>query len=411
MYPNIDIEFENGNLAQVVDTPDGVGGLLASAVAVADKFALNTAYMVKSMVDVAALGILPDVNNYRLYKTLKEFYAEAGEGTELWLMGFAKTQKVSDWFTSDPGTGKAPAEKLLDAANGKLNFIMTSFSPTGDYVVTLETGIDSDVFVAANLAQLLAENYTKKYYAPLFAIIEAYAFNGNKVVLSDLLQRDWNRVMIMIGDSEKRTGVPVSNGAAVGIVGGRFAKIQVHQNIGRLLDGPTANLKAYIVDTPAELYDFGALNDKGYVTFRNHVRKSGYYFVDDHLACPIADDYHMAARRRVIDKAYRLGYDALLPFLLDSNNVLPNGTIDPIYASTIENAVETLIFQQMSANDELSYNPKNAKDRGVIFRLDLTHNVTSTSKIKIRQFQVASKGYNKFFQVPLGFVPVTSNTN
>ena len=78
MLPGINIEFQNGQLGQVVDLPDGVSGLLASAVAVGTTFLLNTPYQIRSMVDVAALGIIPDVHNYKLYKTLKEFYAEAG---------------------------------------------------------------------------------------------------------------------------------------------------------------------------------------------------------------------------------------------------------------------------------------------------------------------------------------------
>ena len=409
MLPGINIEFQNGQLGQVVDLPDGVSGLLASAVAMGTTFLLNTPYQIKSMVDVAALGIIPDVNNYRLYKALKEFYAEAGEGTELWLMGFAKTTKVSDWFTLDVVTGKAPVEKLLDAANGKLKFLWTAFSPSEAYVVTLNDSIDSDVMVAVNLAQILSENYTSKKYAPFFTIIEGYAFDGNKATLGDLTTASFNRVMIALGDTETRTGATASKGAAVGIIAGRFAKIQVHVNIGKVRDGALTNLTAFILDTPAESYDVEALHDKGYVTFRQHTGKSGYFFTDDPLACEIADDYHYAARRRVIDKAYRLAYTATLEFLLDDNDVLNDGTISPIYAATVENEVESLIFKKMTAQGELSFDPADAKDRGVICKVDLTHNVTSSSKLKIAKLQVKTKGTNRWIDVPLGFVPVTSN--
>jgi hypothetical protein len=409
MLPGINIEFQNGQLGQVVDLPDGVSGLLASATAVGTTFLLNTPYQIKSMIDVAALGIIPDVNNYRLYKALRDFYAEAGEGTELWLMGFVKTTKVSDWFTLDVVTGKAPVEKLLDAANGKLKFLWTAFSPSEAYVVILDDSIDSDVMVAVNLAQILAENYTTKKYAPFFTIIEGYAFDGNKVALGDLSTASFNRVMIVLGDTEKRTGVTASKGAAVGIIAGRLAKIQVHVNVGKVRDGALTNLTAFILDTPAESYDIEALHDKGYVTFRQHTGKSGYFFTDDPLACEIADDYHYAARRRVIDKAYRLAYTATLDFLLDDNDVLNDGTISPIYAATVENEVESLIYKQMTANGELSFDPNDSKDRGVICKVDLTHNVTSTSKLKISKLQVKTKGTNRWIDVPLGFVPVTSN--
>lgn len=409
MLPGINIEFQNGQLGQVVDLPDGTSGLLASASAVGTTFLLNTPYQIKSMVDVAALGIIPDVNNHVLYKTLKEFYEEAGEGTELWLMGFAKTTKVSDWFTLDVGTGKAPVEKLLDSANGKIRMLFTAFSPTASYVVTLVGAIDGDVMVATNLTQQLAENYTSSKYAPFFTIIEGYAFSGDKVALTELSTASFNRVMIALGDTEKRTGTSASKGAAVGIIAGRFAKISVHVNIGKVRDGALSNLVAYILDTPAEQYDVEALHDKGYVTFRQHTGKSGYFFTDDPLACEVADDYHYASRRRVIDKAYRLAYTACLEFLLDDNTVNNDGTLSPIYAGIIENEVESLIYNQMTINGELSYDPNDAKDRGVICKMDLTNNVTSTSKLKFSKLQVKTKGTNRWIDVPLGFVPVTSN--
>lgn len=409
MLPGINIEFQNGQLGQVVGLPDGTAGILASAAAVGTTFLLNTPYQIKSMVDVAALGIIPDVNNHVLYKTLKEFYDEAGEGTELWLMGFAKTTKVSDWFTLDVLTGKAPVEKLLDSANGKIRMLFTAFSPSAAYVVTLVGAIDGDVIVATNLAQQLAENYTASKYAPFFTIIEGYAFDGDKVALADLSTASFNRVMIALGDTETRTGTTSAKGAAVGIIAGRFAKISVHVNIGKVRDGALSNLVAFILDKPAEQYDVEALHDKGFVTFRQHTGKSGYFFTDDPLACEVADDYHYAARRRVIDKAYRLAYAACLEFLLDDNTVNNDGTLSPIYAGIIENEVESLIFKQMTANGELSFDPADAKDRGVICKMDLTNNVTSTSKLKFAKLQVKTKGTNRWIDVPLGFVPVTSN--
>lgn len=409
MLPGINIQFQNGQLGQVVDLPDGTAALLVSAVAVTSKFELNTVYQIKSMQDVAALGIIPDVNNHVLYKTLKEFYAEAGEGTELWLMAFAKSVPVSDWFKLDVTTGKAPAEKLLDAANGKIRMVFTAYSPTLPYTPTLAGGIDEDVMIAANLAQQLADNYTATKYAPFFTIIEGFAFDGDKVALTDLSTGSFNRVMIVLGDTEKRTGTSASFGSAVGIVAGRFAKVQVHTNIGKVRDGALSTLVAFVLDTPAEQCDVEALHDKGYVSFRQHTGKSGYFFTDDPLACEIQDDYHFASKRRVIDKAYRLVYAAALEFLLDDSTVNNDGTLSPIYAAVIENEVESLIFKQMTVTGELSYDPNDPKDRGVICKMDLTNNVTSTSKLKFAKLQVRPKGTNRWMDIPLGFVPVTSN--
>lgn len=408
-FPKIDIRFQNGQLGQVLPFPDGLCGFVASAVAVAGKFQLNTAYQVKSMVDVAALGIIPDVNNYKLYKTLLEFYEQAGEGTEIWLMGFAKTTKVSDWYTLDVDTGKAPVHKLLDAANGQIRCIVNAFSPDGDYELEIEDALDIDVWTAISKANILTVAYAESKYAPAIVLFEGYGFTGVKEDLPDTAEMNFGRCQVLIGDSEKRTGPTASKGAAIGALAGKYASIQVHVNIGKVRDGALSLQEAYILDTPAELYDCEALHDKGFVTFRMHTTKAGYFFSDDPMLCPVADDYHYGTRRRTIDKAYRLGYQALLDFLLDDNTVNSNGTIDPFYAKTVENAVESLIFSQMTANGELSFDSTNPKDRGVICQVDLTHNVTSTSKLKLAKFQVKTKGTNRFIDVPLGFVPVTSN--
>src|SRR5690606_7586055 len=122
-------------------------------------------------------------------------------------------------------------------------------------------------------------------------------------------------------------------------------------------------------------------------------------------------DYHYLTHRRVIDKAYRLAYAASLDFLLDDNDVMPNGAVNPIYAKTFENALESLIYAQMTINGELSQDTTDPKDRGVICRVDLAHNVVSTGELKIAQLQVRPKGYNRYINIPLGFVAVTTNNN
>lgn len=408
MLPGVDIEFQNGQLGTVLNRPDGVFGVLASAVAVSTTFLLEKDYEVKSMLDVAALGILPSVGNYRLYKFLEEFYNEVGDGTALWIMGFANTKKVSDLFTPDVTTQKTPAEKLLDAANGAISGLFVSFDPSVAYVPTLETAIDADVLLALPKAQLLADAYTKKEYAPIFVYLEGYAFSGDKSTLVDLTTKDYNRVGVMIGDSQKRTGAVPSKGAAIGILAGRLASQSVQVNPGRVRDGAIKSTTAFIVDVPVELYDVGSLHDKGFVTLRNHKRKSGYYFSDGPLACAPDDDYHYIPQRRVIDKAYRLAYDALVEFTLDDLDVNNNGTLQALSGTIIEQAVIAKIFSEMTVEGELSYDSSDPSDKGVICKVDLTQNVTSTSTIKIKQLQVRSKAYARFIDVPLGFVPITN---
>lgn len=403
MLPGISIEFQNGNLGQITSTADGVFGLLASAVEVTDTFELEKAYQIRSMKDVALMGIKPDVDNYVLHKTLREFYAEAGEGTELWLMGIDKAKPVSSWFKPNEETGVSVAKDLLNAAKGKLSALFTCYDPSA--TVTIENGLDADVFEAMSLAQQLSEDYTKEYYSPFIVLLEGYGFTGDKIALPDLKESGFNRVGIVIGDSKSSLTEPKGKGASIGVIAGRLAKIQVSINIGRVRDGALKPLQMFIGETPVEQFDVTALHDKGYITFRFHQGRSGYFISDDPLATSENDDYRYISRRRTIDKAYRLVYATLLDFLLDSAQVMPNGAINPIYAKVIENAVESAIQTSMTANSELSNDSTNPNDRGVICRVDLDHNLVSTGEIKMTA-QVRPLGYNRFINVELGYMPI-----
>lgn len=402
MLPGINIKFSNGNIGTVVPTADGVFGLLASAVAVADTFALNTPYVLKGMTDVANLGIVPDVNNYVLYKWLSEYYAEAGEGQELWLMGFPKTDIMSDWFTPDVTTGKTPAEKLLDAANGRLSGVFTCFSPDENYVLTEEDELDADVAVARTKAQTLAENYTSIKFAPFFTILEGYGFTGDQIGIASLLEETNDRTGVFIGNTEPRTGDVSIIGASSSVLAGRLADTQVQENPGKVKLGALKNQKAYIVDEPVETYDVETLHDKGYITFRTHVRRAGYFFSDSPLATPISDDYHYIERRRVIDKAFRLAHNIASNEILNDFDLTNEGKIDPIYAKDVEGRIETEIFTQMTQRNELSRDKSKQDDLGVQAAFNLDANVAQTNRIEM-VLKVRPRGTARWYDITLGY--------
>lgn len=401
MIPGISIEFQNGNLGTVVPSPDGCFGLVVNAVAVGSTFELYKAYVLKGMSSVASLGIIDSIDNHRLYKALKEFYAEAGEGTELWLMGVDRSLAMSAVFTLD-GSGTAPLDILTNSANGKLRGVLQVFNPLSTYTPTIVDGLDQEVVATISAAQLYAENYTAVKYAPFFVIIEGYAFTGDVTDVPDLLLRSDNRVGVLIGDTETRTGTTASNGSAIGVIGGRLAKNQVQVNIGRVRDGEVKASTIYYLDAKAELFDIASLHDKGYITFRTHQAKSGYFFTDDPLATEIADDYHYLSRRRVVDKAYRIAYVTGLNYLLDNEILNNDGTISPFYASSMEAHIEREIATQMTANGELSSDQTNKDDLGCRVVIDKTANVASTSNLPA-VIHLKPVGYNRWLTFQLGF--------
>lgn len=250
--------------------------------------------------------------------------------------------------------------------------------------------------------QNFAENYTQKKYAPLFIITEWYDFDGDVIALPDLTTYTHNRVGVLIGDTEQRTVGTPSKGAATGLLGGRLSKIGVHQNPGKPIDGPVSADKVYIVDEQAEDFDVEALHDKGYMTFTTHTNKSGYYFTHGILATGIKDDYRHITRRRTIDKVYRIVYDVLVDELLKEVPVTRQGTISPVYAKTLEGQIMNRIYNQMTANNELSFDQSDKNDKGCIAKVNTEKNFLASGTLEVT---VGAKpyGYNDLINVKLGY--------
>ena len=385
--PGVNVQFENGNLGVVSTSPDGVVGIVASATAVETTFDLNKHYVVYSLKDAEALGLSADVNP-ELYKTVKEFYEEAGTGAELWIYGVAKTRTL-DQLIDD-------SEAFLTASNRLVKAVALKYTPSVEET-TITGGLRAAFPATLTKAQTLADDFTVNKIHPVVFMLEGYNFTGTAQDLLGFSTATHNRVAVMIGDTQK-----ASKGAAIGILAGRFSKNQVHVNIGRVKDGALKPLEFFIKDTPVEQYNVAALHDKGFITLRTHVGKSGYYFTDDLMACTVEDDYHYMARRRVIDKAYSLSNATLTNFLLDEVPLSADGKISPVYAKAMEAEIERVIAQEMTAKGELSADVTVSNDTGVEASIDLNENVAATSTIKGR-VRVRPHGYGRYLEFSIGF--------
>jgi len=400
MLPRVKIDFANGALGAVSPSPDGVLGLICTAVAVASTFNLLTAYKITSLEDLTALGVT-EVNNPALYKHVSEFYLEAGTGSksELWIFGVADTVTLAQMTDS---TVVTYARALLQAANGRIRGLIFARKPAGGYTPTVTNGLDSDVFTAVTNAQALCAYSQDTYQAPIFAIIEGRAYTGIAANLTDMRQATTNRVAVLIGDTASD-----STHACVGLLAGRIAKIGVQRNIGRMKDGALAIAAAYLKDKKVEVADVAGVHDKGYISIRTFTGRVGYFFSDDPLCAKVSDDYSQLTARRTVDKAYRIAYDTLLDEMLDELPVLPDGTLQPSLVKAWQAKVEKAISLQMTANGELSADPTDPNDRGVQCFIDHTQNVVSTSKVtgtvRVRPF-----GYSRYIDMSLGFQTITA---
>ena len=301
--PRVKITFENGALGGVAPSEDGVCGLVAYATAVSTTFALNTPYLITKLDGLVALGITSEATgvNAALYKTVKEFYREAPEGTKLWVMGVAASTSIAN-LTDKANNNISP---LLMAARGSINILMLKVASAAE--PTMSGSIDGAVLTAVTNLQALAEDWAENKYAPFMCLVEALSYNGVAASLPDLTARSDNRVGVVLGDS-----VSGSAGAAVGLVAGRLAVEPVQRSLARVRSGAIKAETMYIGTNQAELGDPDVANDLGYIVPRTFVGKSGYYWSDDHLATGPSDDYCAIPRRRVIDKAYRIAYKTIV---------------------------------------------------------------------------------------------------
>lgn len=396
--PGVNINFSNGAIKEITPSADCVAGLVATATAVTgtggSTFALGTGYVIYKRSSLASLGIT-HTNNPFLYKQVNDFYDNAGEGAELWIMGVAATVKPSEMADQT----NAYARKLIQVSNGRIRAIGIAHKPADSYEATITNGLDSDVLIAAQKMQQLAEWATVNLYAPVVGFIAGRGYaKENKTDLPDLTTYSYNRVGILIGDTEIE-----SEGAAIGLLLGKFAACSVEKNIARVKDGALNVSKIYIDDEDPSEADVETLFNKGYITFRTHTGKSGYFFIDDTLATGTNDDYRHLTRRRTADKAYRIIHKTMLEYVQDNIPVTDAGFIQPAYAKSIESEVIASIANEMTANGELGSDPDDSSDKGVTCYVNPQQNIISTSRIDITA-KVKPYGYAGYINVELGFL-------
>lgn len=400
MLPTVRIDFTNGALNSVIPSADCVTGMIVTGSSVEGNATLQTenAYILKKFDDLVTLGVT-EQNNSLLYKTVREFYKQAGDGAELWLMAVETTVKASEMLDLD----NQYARKLIQMANGRIRVLAVAYDPQGDAEITIENGLDSDVWEAMDYAQELADWATYTLYAPLFVILEARAYKEENInALPDLFTMNYDRVGLLIGDTDSSSGQ-----AAIGLLAGRIAQCPVQRHIGRVKDGPVKANKIYIDEQDPAEADVETLHDKGYITFRCYTGKTGYFFTDDSLACGYGNDYRSIARRRTIDKAYRIAYQTMLNNVNDEIPITNEGYLVPSTIKAWETEMVAAIVNQMTAQGELGADPADNTDKGVECHIDPKQNIASTSEIVVG-LKVKPYGYAKYIDVQLGFTTINT---
>jgi hypothetical protein len=168
-------------------------------------------------------------------------------------------------------------------------------------------------------------------------------------------------------------------------------------------DGPVSAVNVYVGSAEASKADAETIHTNGYISFRTFVGKAGYFFSDDSLAMSFSDDYRSLARRRTVDKAYRIACVTLLQFLNSEIPVTDDGKLAPGTVKSWQNEVERAIMPETGNAGNLGRNPMDPNDTGVRCLIDPDQNIVSDSRVEA-SLQVKPYGYAKYIDVKLGFM-------
>jgi hypothetical protein len=344
MRPNASITLSNGNLGGQGTSQTGVSAVVISC-AVAPVAGFGVAFLVRSIAQVKTA--FAQVGNEAVIEALeKGFYAEAPEGTKLFIVAVVNTNSLTDMAV------EAIAGKALQMGAGEVRLVGMIKFPAGSYVATISNSFDADVHTAVTAMQTLANTYLglKK---PFRALIQGYGYTSPANNATDYS-------VATAAGTKPNVGVVVgqidnSTARATMLALGKASKLPSQRNIGRVKSGSlnipsTAVVKigSATVETMSSV-DLDTLHDKHYITFEINETAPGYVFNNDWMCAAESNDYSRLARGRVIDNAVRIAFKAYYEELKDDVDVDSQGRLDLVVEKALEAKIESAIDKDMRA--------------------------------------------------------------
>ena len=383
---SVTVNLANGQLGGTLQTNDGVCGLVMTGATEGD-YTVGDCILVTGLDSLAAAGITAAGNAFA-YRQIKEFYDQAGAGAQLYLLLVANTMAVDAMCDHTNANG---AKKLLQFAGGKIKLlgIIPDDFTIDDFTVT--NGINGSVYDAVNNMHVLAGDFFDMEH-PFRCLIAGSCYNGVPADLNDMTDgTNMNRVAIVIGDTVSSATAP----GAVGLALGRLASVPVQRKLSRVKDGPLTNTEAYLSTTALEdaAGAEATIAGKGFITWKTYPNLSGYFWSGDPMCTANADDYHMLARGRVIDKAHILAYSVFVQEVDDEVPVNADGTIDAGFAKWLQQQIVNTINTTMVANKEVS---------SVSCFIDPAQDIVTTSILNV-VLKIRPVAYASDIVISLGF--------
>lgn len=372
--PKVTVAFSNNNLLQDIAAVDGICGIVGTAVTGPLQGVVSVVY---NLADAVAKGYTSSAEPH-LFRHIREFYEEVAGNQELHVLGLADTVTMTQMVTNTNVDG---ARKLTQAAGGKIRVLAISRKPPVGYSAGADY-LDADVAAAVTAAKVFAEARVTEL-SPLRILIEGRVADETDAVVYEPKTAGNGYAGVVLGGSLN------DGSASVGTALGRCAKYPAHIKIGKVANGPTAIVQAYIGTKKVnELLSLETLHDKGYILLMAHPQKSGFYFGKDNMAS--IDDYRTLSNGRVVDKAAVISAATYVNQIEAEVDVNADGKITSLEVEHLKGIISQQIqvgmAEQISALD-VYINPDQ--------------NIVNTGTLAVR-LAIVPKGYTSTINIEIG---------
>jgi len=288
---------------------------------------------------------------------------------------------------------------MQGSATGKLRQVAVYLANTGANIV----GDISIIQTIQNTVDGLIS-----LHQPMSTIV---AFDGYTVsdltTLVDLGAYDCRSVSVTIGQDGNNLGNELTEACGfsmtnLGAVLGAVSLSTVNESIAwvskfNMTNGTELLFPAFLNTTQVDMIGqanlLTQLNNYRYLFLRTFVGIAGTYINDNHCAISEANNYAYINDNRVIDKAHRLLYAGVLPFL--------NGTIRLEADGTL--SLSTCGFVQGLATSSLDAMVRNGEVSNFEILIDPAQNILATSTLVITA-NIQPTGVARHITINLGFV-------
>ena len=402
--PGLEIIKTDGNLGRQEPSEDNVTGMVLNAVATAE-MDLGTIYPINSLADAEALLLndaYDDDNDVLVYHRIKRLFVRQ-PSIKLYILPVAQDVTLTQMADKE----NEYLAKLLRNQEGEIRQAIIARNPDGDYVPTIEDGLNDEVVASVFKAQELTEaEFEKGRYVDIF--VEGRNFTGTTAAVKDLRDLvtecpDVSVVLMADNDISKKKAAYLKYAAVEDYVG-IVSKAAVSQNPGELIENfNLTNVAAGAFLNPGlssgnhiNTYtdsDLEVLNEKGYV-FATNQGVAGYHIEDSNTCAKITSDYAQLENSRSIKKAIRLARKALLPKVKGRLYVDPDtGQLAAEDRKELE-AVTVESINPMVADQDVS--------GGVEAYIDPAQNILATSEFEV-QFSFIPVAIGRKITLKIGF--------